>query len=529
MDFREKIQDDLEKEGVDTQKASVIDDLFIEKFIEFNQPVKDEVDDFFRRMNFSEFFNLDREEQLKFAENFFVEVDDGERASGPVRIIFEEPVDLEIPQGTIFISRNGSEYQTTEDFQITRQNIMNNTYGAYYFAEVDVEAVEDGEEYNISSEEINQCENTRVMSLSEDIYNPYPLEGGEGADSPMQLYQRIQDQISTRTLANRPSISSILRDNFSGNILDIYTVNAYSPEMLRDRVEIDGTEYRIGNKNDIWVYTHTTRDQSKSTEMMIGHETVKVEGDDVIIPFGYSDPLLPDDEDDEFFAYRHTADEDDIEEIKEVVTEVYNITILYDSGVENEFEDFEFIQETGHENSTRQQSVIRLKDFDEEISGNILVEYETDDIVPEIQDFVTDPSNRFPLGDPLAKHFIIYRLHGNIYYRGDVEEDELVEELRDYIRFYDYNPERTMEEIEDGAISGSKYIEKSDIINELYSIGVSKVNMNELDLWISDINNRPINENGEVIDSPEESFTDEMILRQYEIVLPGEINVVKEG
>ena len=513
MDFKRKVKDELEKEGIDATEHNVVDELFIKKFIELNKPLDEKINNFTRRMSFKNFNSLSKEDQRLFAENFFVDLDTGSKANGKVRIILDEPADIAIPQGTKFTTQDGLEYETIQDYSFTQENVEAQSYGSFYYIEVMVEAIEEGDNYNISENMIRATEDERVLSLSRDIYNPEAIEGGDRPETSIELYNRIQSSIATRTLANPPAINNILRNNFASNIIDIHVTRAGSKDMERDVIQVGDQFYRVGNKSDIWVNTFSAGVGVEKRKFLYeGDQMVYGEKNYKIINLGYSDPFLPEVDKDE----RHDEDDDgevvyicedeDGEKIDKVVTEVISLKINGDK--QEHGEDFIFIQEFGHKNSTRQQSFVGFK-TDIGFSDEIEIEYATDRIIPQIQSFVIDKKNRFPLGDILVKKFIIYRLYGKIVYRGDIEEQEISKKINEYIRYYEYNPERSYTE---------RYFELSDLISELYGLGVQKVNLDETELKLKDINQKHVAD-----------ITDEFELENYEIILPGEIFIQKEG
>lgn len=551
MDFEQKIKDTLQKSNIDTTEGSVVDDLFIRKFMELHGELVENINGFHNKMSFKNFYNLSKEDQIRFAENFFVDINQGDKATGVVRLYFKSTHDVVVPESTIFRSTSGKEFVTEIKQQMKKDDMLNYNNGNYYYFDVDIVAKEKGDSYNVESGEIVFCTNIQINNLVEKISNPLKISGGQNSETPEKLYKRIQQSLTVRNMINSPSINSVLRSKFPQNIVDIHVVRSGHIDMLRDIVEINNRYYRVGSKYDIWIYSNDTISNIKETTVEFNATNHATKDGRNFMPFGYSQPILPDAppslespilsvNDDDYVTNYECIDQHG-NHIKDVVTEIKKITVsngnaefVLNSGL------YSFVQKPGMENSTRQQSVIEFHDISQVPYGKLKIEYYGNQLVPEIQKFVTDTSRRLPLADPLVKYFKKYRLYGNIKYRGNVEKSVVEKTINKFIRFYDYNPERRTLDSSSGYAS-RKYFEVSDIINSLYKLGVTKVYL-PLVFTLRDINGNNVAVKTEIDDGSggtiklEDAPTnpkfyeldDEIELKSFEVILPGNIIVEQE-
>lgn len=514
MDFAEKIREDVSKRGIDVSPNNPVDDLFIKTYIELNQQIEEEIQNMPLRLAFKNFNNLSREDQIKFASNFFVEVSDGKKSIGKVWLEFDSPIESYIPKGTIFKTKQGLEFESVstndsneEGHLVLPEQMVNNTDGMYYYHEIEVMAKQAGTEYNVNPNEVNICESSIIMDRVVRIKNPYKLDGGINAETPEQLYSRIPDALSIRDLSNDPAIKTVVRANFS-SVIEIFNVRTGdSSYMHRDIVWIPlgtggYTKNRVGNKHDIWLYLDD-----------LTHYTVDITAtqNGPILPFGYGIIDVMD------------------RPIEQVVLEIVEIAKVDSNGtiIGSPISDYKFIEDPGNdiasahsstprkylENSQYQQSQISITESFN-AGQRFRITFVGSSLVPFIQDFVENPKNRMPTGDPLVKHFKIYPLRGIIYYKGNVEEDVLTDALNKFMKYYHYNPERQAEDERLGKTT-VKYIEVSDLIQEAYKNGVKKVQL-PLELTLVKY--------GE--NKTDVTFDDEITLKPFEVVRP-EIVAVK--
>ncbi|MGV9141490.1 MAG: hypothetical protein ACOC1X_00980, partial [Promethearchaeota archaeon] len=136
MDFREKTINDLRQSGVSVTPNNIVDDLFIKKYLQLNESLKEKIDNFPYKLSFKEFTKLNEEDMKKFAGNYFVETAEGEKATGEVRLFFDTPTDSFVAEGTTFSTEDGLKFFATEDDEITSEDMSNNSSGMYYYQSI---------------------------------------------------------------------------------------------------------------------------------------------------------------------------------------------------------------------------------------------------------------------------------------------------------------------------------------------------------------------------------------------------------
>lgn len=510
MDFKEKIINDLKEAGIDVHPNSIVDDLFIRKYLELNKPLDEKIEEYPKKLHFTNFENQDEEDMKGFAGNFFVETADGKKAKGPVRLFFDTPTDSFISEGTIFSTDDGKEYITVSDNEITEGDMVNNSSGMYYYQEVTVEATEVGKEYNAEPGEINSCSNPVITGRVVKIENPYKFNSGSNPETPQELYNRVKDSLSVRNLTNNPAINSILKNNFKSIIKELFTVRTGHKHMERDIVMIDGDPYRVGNKFDIWT------DTSDLAEYTL---TIDKTSADPEVNFGFSIGDLGEEIGEKGHSYTAKDTEGNpIEQVPSMITEVRQKS---GSGSLSEpISGVEFIQNPGHKNSIRQKSKLDFTNatLDGTSYADAVSEFQikflSSGSIDRIQEFVNDDKNRLPVADPLIKHFEILPLYGIIYYKGDIEESEMQEGLTNFLNNYHFNPERAQQEFSEGG-DLKKILELSDLVGKMIELGAKKVKMNNIDLKI------------DLPDGTTDTINDEYKIDPFQTILP-QVSVAKE-
>lgn len=177
------------------------------------------------------------------ASNFFVTRITGDQITGTVRIYFDRPVDLEVPQNTVFTATNGLRYFSTTTNSITRADMAINVEGAlYHSGDIVIEAEEAGEAYEAPANTI-----TSVGTVSQTpvrVRNPQPLVTNNTRETNTQLVERIQETFVTSSLSSKKSIEKMIKANFSA-IRDVEVVGAGDIRMTRDVLSVPSE--RIAN------------------------------------------------------------------------------------------------------------------------------------------------------------------------------------------------------------------------------------------------------------------------------------------
>jgi len=204
-----------------TSEGTAVRDLFVKPFSVIFQPIVDEILKVRQNLSLKNAEDLSEEDLDLLAANFFVTRRQGSKASGSVRVFFNEPVDEFLPTGTVFIAANGARFLSVADTTITSTGLRLNTYGDLFYWDVDVEAEAVGTAGNIPADLISDTESGSDKIV--DVTNPAAFSGGTEAETNAQLLDRLAIAITFRNLLNDPGAKLILLENFP-RLLDVLVV-----------------------------------------------------------------------------------------------------------------------------------------------------------------------------------------------------------------------------------------------------------------------------------------------------------------
>lgn len=204
-----------------TSEGTAVRDLFVKPFSVIFQPIVDEILRVRANLSLKGAENLTEEDLDLLAANFFVTRRQGSKASGVVRVFFNEPVDEFLPTGTIFIAASGARFASVVDTTITSTGLRLNTYGDLFYWDVDVEAEQVGTSGNIPADLISDTESGSDKIV--DVTNPAAFSGGTEAETNAQLMDRLAIAITFRNLLNDPGAKLILLENFP-RLIDVMVI-----------------------------------------------------------------------------------------------------------------------------------------------------------------------------------------------------------------------------------------------------------------------------------------------------------------
>lgn len=202
-------------------EGTAVRDLTVKPFSVIFQPIVDEILRVRANLSLEDAENLTEADLDRLAANFFISRKQGSKATGVVRMFFNEPIDEFVPQGTVFIAANGVRFLSTADATITSSGLRLNTFGDLFFHDVNVEAETAGVDGNIPANLIAD-----VLVGSDkivDVANIAAYTGGSDVETNAELVDRLAIAITFRNLINSNGAKLILLENFS-RILDVFVV-----------------------------------------------------------------------------------------------------------------------------------------------------------------------------------------------------------------------------------------------------------------------------------------------------------------
>lgn len=208
-------------------------DILINPLATILQPLYDEIQTIKSWQSLTNYDNMPEEELDALVANYFVTRNEGSKAIGTVRVLFESPVAVTFSKFTRFYTRSNLGFVPRAVTTVSADTMSFSQQGSYYYVDLSVEAESEGTEYNILSNQIIGADSTPTNFVQ--VSNSTAFSGGEDRETNYQLYRRAQDAISVRNLGTKRGIRFLLLEQFP-SISDIEVVGFGDAEMERDLV-----------------------------------------------------------------------------------------------------------------------------------------------------------------------------------------------------------------------------------------------------------------------------------------------------
>lgn len=162
--------------------------------------------------------------------NAFLVRDTGDTASGTVRMYFSSPQNVQVAAANYFSSKSRLRFFATGTQSITKDEMLLNKEGSYFYFDVSVVAEQAGDEYNVEPDEI-----ASVFGLSSVIRvtNKRRFSAGRAQEDAVTFVRRVTASLSEKSLVTEKGISATLPDAFR-DIVQLRSVGFGDPEMQRD-------------------------------------------------------------------------------------------------------------------------------------------------------------------------------------------------------------------------------------------------------------------------------------------------------
>ena len=177
---------------------------------------------------------IDETEFDSIAANFLKSRIPGAKAVGVVELFYNNPVSLDIPQGTTFTSSAGLVFVTNKDIHIPLSSMAGNTwnYPRYSTGPIPVVAQDYGV---IASIPPNDITSTNLVPPPALVTNPTAFSGGADKETNSDFAARVIDEVVTAALGSARGIRASLRPLYP-TIKEIKVRGMNDIEMLRDLV-----------------------------------------------------------------------------------------------------------------------------------------------------------------------------------------------------------------------------------------------------------------------------------------------------
>lgn len=439
------------------------------------------------------FATLDEDQMDALAANFYVFRLQGDFAVGSVRIFFDTARTITVPQATFFVAKNGSEFNPVSTITITQSQMAINIDRGRFYIDVNIRAVEEGEESRVLAGEIISISNDQLGALS--VTNLNDLTGGRVRETNEELFNRIKKSLGERSLVRGTAIEGVIAELFSPKRLFIAGFldrNSYGNvivqrDIIGNVVGPNTVFEHYGGKPDIFIKPNTLSDQTATLDLSdttlfprtptgLRNASVEAANDAFIIPLsGAVMPMLPMVQIDSV-CVSQTTFVDGTSCSNNILNDNDYFIISPSNGP---------IAPTVTQPAPTQPNQVAAKNdianlrfsaaetpslviFKSVIGGTITVnpftqnwlvrvKYKSSPLISEIQSFVSSTANRTLTDDPIVKHFMPLFLDANIQVSGtNLDMSALTSILRDEI----YN---------------DRVKEVSDIVDVLYENGVIRV------------------------------------------------------
>lgn len=258
--------------NIDVSDNSVFDDLFVKPMVEIFRPL-------FLQLNSLELMmNLNNAAYMTEAEldeigygNYGLTRTPGIKATGVVTLSLSRiPYgSLTIPSAAVLETEDGLKFQTTESTTIEYSDLLlsYNSSTLTYDIDIDVEAIEIGDAYNVSANQITVLTtqfNNDVLYLK----NSSAFTDGQDKESNTDYAARLKSYYLSRHLDTKTGYSEAILENIAG-VTDIYVAGFGDTEMTRDEITV--LEYatpitkHMGGKVDIYVMGSTYSTASETS------------------------------------------------------------------------------------------------------------------------------------------------------------------------------------------------------------------------------------------------------------------------
>ena len=209
----------------------VVRDTFINPLILLLEPFKREIQNVKTNQSFQDPTLLSDDDADALAANVFDERSSGGFSSGPVRVFFPNPTNVQVEITTRFFTADGLNFFPSTPTAITAEEMVFNRSGALFFMDVPVKAEAVGGQYNLEPSTI-----TGVVGLfgAVKVTNLLRFTDGKTKIDTPTFIASAREALTERSLVTRRGATFRLGDVFQGDVRAIQVIGAGDVEMQRD-------------------------------------------------------------------------------------------------------------------------------------------------------------------------------------------------------------------------------------------------------------------------------------------------------
>ena len=211
-------------------EGDAIIDLAVKPMQLLMNPVVEEVKRVRNNLSFSDAITLTTTEAEALGANFFVTRETGSYARGRARLYFTTPQPLTVTPGNYLSTGGGLRYLPTSIQSITSDEMLLNKEGSYYYFDVTIVAAFPGRSYD---QESGALVSVFGIPSAIRVTNKSTLQGGLDEEIPVEYVDRIEQELTERSLVTQPGILAAVQRSFP-DVTQIAVVGFNDPEMERD-------------------------------------------------------------------------------------------------------------------------------------------------------------------------------------------------------------------------------------------------------------------------------------------------------
>jgi hypothetical protein len=233
MDIDSFISDTFAQEFPDIYAGDpgAVRDLFINPLILLLEPYKREIETLRRNHSLSDPSTMSDGEVSAFTANFFIDEDLGAKATGVVRVFYNNAATTEVPGTVRFSTASGLSYFPVSPMLVTAEEMVFNRAGALFYADIPIIAEEEGEQYNVEPGAISSVDGllnaVRVINLRR-------VTGGLPTSDRTSAVFLASQALTERSLVTPRGASARISKEFRPEVRAVQVVGAGDEEMQRD-------------------------------------------------------------------------------------------------------------------------------------------------------------------------------------------------------------------------------------------------------------------------------------------------------
>lgn len=213
-----------------TSEGDAFTDLFIKAAVILWNPVVREITRVANNLSFQNPQILTVAEAQALGANLFATLDQGNLATGVVRIYFAMPQNISISPANFITDNQGLHFFPTEVQSISTTEMLLNVEGTLYYFDINVIAEAAGSQYNDLPDSVVTIAN---ISSAVRITNKARFKNGTPPQTSVQFADATEQSLTERSLVTQRGIAAQLTRAFSQ--LSKLNVRGYNdPEMQRD-------------------------------------------------------------------------------------------------------------------------------------------------------------------------------------------------------------------------------------------------------------------------------------------------------